>query len=165
MEHRVPKSATMPAYNLGAKGYPHEVHNGQGESYPLGCSSHCCQRDYGKKHHRLLQRKECPCVGNNRKKLTPEILERIEEVIEDCPATTLKQIKRRLKENQVLRSNSTIFNWYAEPKIMLKKCHFEIAPLHSANYGLNMIVNQTTASVEQTFINWIRQFVSFFGSL
>uniref|UniRef100_A0A914UQV6 Coiled-coil domain-containing protein 93 n=1 Tax=Plectus sambesii TaxID=2011161 RepID=A0A914UQV6_9BILA len=46
------------------------------------------------------KRKECPCGGNNRKKLTPEILERIEEVIEDCPATTLKQIKRRLKENQ-----------------------------------------------------------------
>uniref|UniRef100_A0A914WFX9 Neurotransmitter-gated ion-channel ligand-binding domain-containing protein n=1 Tax=Plectus sambesii TaxID=2011161 RepID=A0A914WFX9_9BILA len=90
----------MPAYNLGAKGYPYEVHNGQGESYPLGCSSHYCQRDYGKKHHRLLQRKECPCGGNNRKKLTPEILERIEEVIEDCPATSLKQIKWRLKENQ-----------------------------------------------------------------
>uniref|UniRef100_A0A914WQB5 Uncharacterized protein n=1 Tax=Plectus sambesii TaxID=2011161 RepID=A0A914WQB5_9BILA len=39
----------------------------------------------------IIQR---PCGGSHRQKLTPEILERIEEVVERCPVATLKQIKQ-----------------------------------------------------------------------
>ncbi len=63
---------------------------------------------------------EHPCGGNNRVKLTPEVLECIEEAIERCPVATLNQIKQRLEENQVVLSKSTVFNGLEKLKITLK---------------------------------------------
>ncbi|KAK6058566.1 hypothetical protein COOONC_03863 [Cooperia oncophora] len=63
--------------------------------------------------------------GGKKTKLTPEVLRRIEGIVEEQPEATLQQIQRQLADWDVDLAISTISCALTKLDITLKKCHYE----------------------------------------
>ena len=86
------------------------------------------------------------CGGNRRSKLTAEVLQRIEEIVEQHPEdNTLRKIQERLKEVNIELAVSSIFNALRKLKIKLKKCHYELDRVN--------MMNMKAAAAGQPFSN------------
>ncbi|CAH8586406.1 unnamed protein product, partial [Dicrocoelium dendriticum] len=72
------------------------------------------------------------CGGNNREKLTPNVLQRVEEAVERHSEDTLVQLQMRLRENGINLSVSSVFNALRRLKITIKKCRYELDRVNSA---------------------------------
>ncbi|KAK6032606.1 hypothetical protein OSTOST_01210, partial [Ostertagia ostertagi] len=72
-----------------------------------------------------------PCGGSRRIKLTSDVLQTIEEIVERHPEDNLVQMQRRLKEDDINLAVSTIFNALLKLKITLKKSHHELDRVNS----------------------------------
>lgn len=77
---------------------------------------------------------ELPRGSKSQKKLSPQILEQIETIVESEPGITLKNIRKKLFEQfNVMLALSTIFNGLKELKITLKMASIEMDRMNSAS--------------------------------
>ncbi|VDL80264.1 unnamed protein product [Nippostrongylus brasiliensis] len=78
--------------------------------------------------------------GCNAQKITPEVMEFIEETVEQNPQYTLEQVRRSLKdEKNVDLSVSSVFNALGKLRITLKKAHRVGFDLKTVEFDLKSV--------------------------